>query len=418
MNNSGSVVFLTFLFLVSLFLSWYSFQAFKTVLGEGGYEKFKVVYFSVYWLLYSIYIIYVFLAFMSVFREGEISNKSQSILNVLLTVTITQVTILLIMLGEDLFRGIQAGFNWLSSSTPQEKSYFPERRKFISQMALVLAAVPFSSFVYGIYKGKYNFKVLKETLYFDDLPPGFNGFTITQISDIHAGSFRDFSAVQKGIDLAKAQNSDLFVFTGDLVNRTADEIEPLLERFKEIKAPYGQYSILGNHDYGDYIQWDNPEDKVKNFDSLKAQHSRMDYKLLLDEHVTLEKDGSKIQLLGVENWGLGFKSKGNLNKALEGLNEQDFKILLSHDPTHWDEVIKNHPSKIQLTLSGHTHGMQFGIETPVFRWSPAKYRYPNWAGLAEKAGRFLYVNRGFGFHAFAGRVGIWPEITVITLKTK
>lgn len=418
MNNSGSVIFLIVLFLISLFLSWYAFQALKTILGNWEASIGRSIYYSIYWLFFGVYITYVMLAFIAIVQEGEISNKSQSVLNILLTVTVTQVTIILFLMGEDVYRGVQAGFNYLSNHSTIQNAYLPGRRKFISQLALVIAAFPFISFVYGIYKGKYNFKVFRETLYFEDLPKAFDGFTITQISDIHAGSFRDYPAVQKGIDLAKAQHSDLFVFTGDLVNRTADEIDPLLKQFKEIKAPYGQFSILGNHDYGDYIRWSNAEDKIKNFESLKAQHALMDYKLLLDEHVTLEKEGERVQLLGVENWGVGFKSKGDLEKAMEGLDEKDFKILLSHDPTHWEKIVKNHSSKIHLTLSGHTHGMQMGIETPVIRWSPAKYRYPNWAGLAEQAGRYLYVNRGFGFHAFAGRVGIWPEITVITLKKK
>ncbi|MEX2595141.1 MAG: metallophosphoesterase [Anditalea sp.] len=358
------------------------------------------------------------LNFLTIVQAGEISSKSQSVLNILLTVTITQLTVIFFLFGEDIFRGLTGGVNFFTNNSPNGSRLIPGRRKFVSQLALLIAAFPFLSFVYGITRGKYNFKVIKETLYFEDLPEAFDGFTITQISDVHAGSFKDYQAVQRGIDLAKAQKSDLFVFTGDLVNRTADEIEPLLAQFKEIKALYGQYSILGNHDYGDYIHWPTAEDKTKNFNALKAQHNSLDYRLLLDEHVTIEKDGEKIQLLGVENWGVGFKSKGDLEKALIGVNEKDFKILLSHDPSHWEEVVKHHPSNIHLTLSGHTHGMQMGIETPVIRWSPAKYRYPNWAGLAEQAGRFLYVNRGFGFHAFAGRVGIWPEITVIKLKKK
>jgi predicted MPP superfamily phosphohydrolase len=416
MNNFGSIIFLAILFLILLFLSWYVFQAFKTVVG--GINFSKTVLNVAYWLIFGSYIIYVMKTMLTIVQEGEISSHSQAGLNVLLTVGITQLTVVLFLLGEDLYRGVQGGINFITDKSSANNSYLPGRRKFVSQLALVVAAFPFLSFVYGIAKGKYNFKVMKETLYFDDLPDAFDGFTITQISDIHAGSFRDYDAVQRGIELAKAQNSDLFVFTGDLVNRTADEIDPLLEQFKHLKAPYGQYSILGNHDYGDYLQWPSPEDKIRNFKALKAKHAQMDYRLLLDEHVTIEKDGEKIQLLGVENWGVGFKSKGDLDKALKGVAQKDFKILLSHDPSHWDEVVKNHSSKVHLTLAGHTHGMQFGIETPLIRWSPAKYRYPNWAGLAEKAGRYLYVNRGFGFHAFAGRVGIWPEITVLELRKK
>jgi len=418
MSNFGSFVFLSILSLFSLILSWYVFQALKTVLTNWGNPTGKYVVYLVYWLLTGAYIFFIISSVVTISRTVEISGNAQMGLNIFLTVTITQATIILFLLGEDLFRGVQTGVNFFSSNVSNSQSYVPDRRKFISQMALLIAAVPFVGFVYGIIKGKYNFKVFKETLYFDDLPDAFDGFTITQLSDIHAGSFKDFTAVQRGVDLAREQNSDLFVFTGDLINVSAKEISPLVEKFKQINAPYGQFSILGNHDYGDYTQWSSPEEKVKNFADLKASHSKMGYRLLLDEHVTIEKDGAKIQLLGVENWGVGFKSKGDLEKALRGVNQKDFKILLSHDPSHWEKVVKEHPSKIHLTLSGHTHGMQMGVETPWIRWSPAKFRYPNWAGLAEQAGRYLYVNRGFGFHAFAGRVGIWPEITVIELKKK
>src|SRR5690606_25445423 len=193
----------------------------------------------------------------------------------------------------------------------------------------------------------------------------FDGFTITQLADIHAGSFKDITAVRKGIDLAKQQRSDLVVFTSDLINVAADEVSPFIDAFKEIKAPDGQSSNLENHDYRDYTQWPTPEDKVKNFDQLKSSHAKMAFRLMLDEHVTIKKDGEHLQLLGVENWGVGFKSKGDLEKALRGVNKNDFKILLSHDPTHWDAVAKTHPSNIHLTLSGHTHGMQIGLETPI-----------------------------------------------------
>ena len=283
-------------------------------------------------------------------------------------------------------------------------------------MAVLVAAVPFTGFLYAMLKGKYDFRVHRETLYFDDLPEAFDGFTITQLSDIHSGSFDDTAAVQRGIDLAKEQNSDLFVFTGDLVNNAAWEIEPYISRFAALKAPYGQFSILGNHDYGDYIEWKSRQEKADNLERLKAHHGTMGYRLLLDEHVTIEKDGRKIALIGVQNWGKGFIQIGDLDKALQGVDKETFKICLSHDPTHWEEKIRWHPANVHLTLSGHTHGAQFGVETDKFRWSPVEYRYLDWAGLANEKDRFLYVNRGFGFLAFSGRLGIWPEITVITLK--
>lgn len=271
-------------------------------------------------------------------------------------------------------------------------------------------------FIYGIIKGKYAYRVIKHTLFFDDLPQNFDGFTITQISDVHAGSFQNPKAVQRGIDLIKAQQSDLFVFTGDLVNNKAEEIKPWISYFSQIKAPFGQFSILGNHDYGDYIKWESESEKSANLQQLKKYHQELGFRLLLDEHVTLHKGTEQIILAGVENWGIGFGERGDLNKAMIDVKPNDFKILLSHDPTHWDEEVKKLPSKIHLTLSGHTHGMQFGIEAFGIKWSPVKYRYAHWAGIASENGRYLNINRGFGFLGFSGRIGIWPEITVIELK--
>jgi predicted MPP superfamily phosphohydrolase len=250
------------------------------------------------------------------------------------------------------------------------------------------------------------------------LPAAFDGFTITQLSDIHSGSFDDVAAMQKGIDLAIAQKSDLFVFTGDLVNNAASEIEPYLNRFGSIKAPYGQFSILGNHDYGDYIEWKSPEAKAANLETLKQHHKTLGYRLLLNENVTIEKGGQKISLIGVQNWGRGFIQMGDLNKALRDVPKDAFKVLLSHDPTHWEDHVRYNSANIHLTLSGHTHGAQFGVEIPGFKWSPVKYKYLDWAGLANHNERYLYVNRGFGFLAFSGRLGIWPEVTVIELKKK
>ena len=273
-------------------------------------------------------------------------------------------------------------------------------------------------FIYGMVRGKYAYRVIRHVLEFDDLPEAFNGFTITQISDVHAGSFQNRNAVRKGIEMINKQQSDLFVFTGDLVNNKASEIMPWVELFSTIKAPYGQFSVLGNHDYGDYVNWESEANKKANLDQLKALHKQMGYRLLLDEHVVINKDGQRIILAGVENWGLGFGQRGDLQKALFGVSPTDFKILLSHDPTHWESEIKLQPSKIHLTLAGHTHGMQFGLEAFGIKWSPVKYRYAHWAGIKEENGRYLNINRGFGFLGFSGRVGIWPEITVIELRRK
>lgn len=271
-------------------------------------------------------------------------------------------------------------------------------------------------FVYGMVVGKYNYKVIKHTLHFNSLPAEFDGFKIVQISDVHAGSFQNRKAVQRGIELIREQNADLFVFTGDLVNNKAEEIKPWIEDFSKIKAKYGQFSVLGNHDYGDYIKWDSEAAKVANLNLLKEYHRLLGFDLLLDRHVEIKKGGEKIVLAGVENWGIGFGERGDLTKAVSGTLLDDFKVLLSHDPTHWEAQVKGFPNRVDLTLAGHTHGMQFGVEAFGIKWSPVKYRYSHWAGIKENNGRVLNINRGFGFLGFSGRIGIWPEITVIELK--
>jgi predicted MPP superfamily phosphohydrolase len=284
--------------------------------------------------------------------------------------------------------------------------------------ASAMLALSILIFVYGMIRGKYAYRVIKHVLEFEDLPEAFDGFTITQISDVHAGSFKNPKAVKRGVDLVKQQQSDLFVFTGDLVNNKASEMLPWMDVFSTIKAPYGQFSVLGNHDYGDYVKWENEANKKANLEQLKTVHQNLGYRLLLDEHVEIKKDGHKIILAGVENWGLGFGERGDLSKALRGVSNTDFKILLSHDPSHWESEVKSSPAKVHLTLAGHTHGMQFGLEAFGIKWSPVKYRYAHWAGIKEENGRYLNINRGFGFIGFSGRVGIWPEITVIELKKK
>jgi hypothetical protein len=412
MKKVGGTIFIVILLSFIFFLDWYVFQGVKTILPGNYLSQGKMIY----WIIAGAIALWLGFTFYTIMQEGKISPSSQQSLNLFLVIIVTQLTIILFLFGEDLVRGIGSVYKYVTASLDENGTLMASRRKFVSQLAFAVAAVPMTGFIYGIIKGKYDFRTIRKTLYFKDLPEAFEGFTITQLSDIHAGSFNDYEAVKKGADMAAAQQSDLFVFTGDLVNHKADEIDPMMDIFSKIRAPFGQFSILGNHDYGDYTSWPSQEAKAQNLSSLKDKHKQMGFDLLLDENRVIEKDGQKISLMGVENWGLGFQSKGDLEKALQNVPDEAFKVLLSHDPTHWDEQVKNHPKNIHLTLSGHTHGMQMGIETPFIRWSPAQYRYTNWAGIAEQAGKYLYVNRGFGFHAFAGRVGIWPEITVIELR--
>lgn len=294
---------------------------------------------------------------------------------------------------------------------------FPARNFYVSEITVVVATLIFMAIVFGLTRGRHFYRVRKETIYFPDLPEAFDGFTITQLSDIHSGSLTNSKGVQKGIDLANAQQSDLLLFTGDLVNNVATEMEPWVEGFTKLSAPYGKYSVLGNHDYGDYIRWESKAAKEANMRRLREIHTEIGFELLLNDAVTLTKHGQRIALIGVENWGKGsFHKYGDLKKATVNVPPESFKILMSHDPSHWDEVTLDRDQHIHLMLAGHTHGMQFGIELFGFKWSPIQYMYRQWAGLYNRDGKYLYVNRGFGYHGLKGRIGVWPEITVLTLK--
>lgn len=419
MHKAGFFKIFLIIAAITLLLDWYVFYGLKTFVKDWKSKGRKQAVLFGY-LLTSVVITVLLLGGFGSFSTAKgMTPYHEWVLSLFITFFITKIFFTLILLIGDigrLFYG--AGNRIVNHDHKSGEPFFPARRKFISEIAILFAAVPFTAFFYAMLKGKYDFKLFRQTVYFDDLPDAFDGFTITQISDIHSGSFDNAEAVQRGIDLAKMQNSDLFVFTGDLVNNAAWEIEPYLAKFSQLKARYGQFSILGNHDYGDYIQWNSKAEKEANLEKLKQHHQTLGYRLLLDENLVIEKGGQKISLLGVQNWGRGFVQVGDLDKALRGVDKESFKILLSHDPTHWEEKVRFHQTKIHLTLSGHTHGAQFGVETTGLRWSPVQYRYMDWAGWAEQNGRQLYVNRGFGFLAFSGRLGIWPEITVITLKKK
>ena len=385
----------------------YTFQAFKTI------SKSKIIRYSFLLISIAVYINFFVIAFTYDRTQGQ-TPQFQMAMGLLLTVSIPKLVIIFVLFGEDIYRWI---LKLISAISSEETKHLASRRKFISQIALGLAAIPFTGFIYGIIQGKYNYKVLKYSLTFDDLPEAFDGFTITQISDIHSGSFTNKEKIQYGVDLINEQKSDVMLFTGDLVNNKADEMDNWVDVFDKLEAKEGKFSVLGNHDYGDYMKWKKPQDKIDNFKAVKDIHKKIGFDLLLDEHRYLEKDGQRIALLGVENWGKGFNQSGDLQKASSKIQKEDFKILMSHDPSHWESVVKQDDFNYQLTLSGHTHGLQMGIEIPgFFKWSPSKYVYKQWAGLYQEFGRYINVNRGFGYHAFPGRVGIWPEITVIELK--
>ncbi|MEK7256572.1 MAG: metallophosphoesterase [Bacteroidota bacterium] len=410
----GNIIMAIIPLLIFLLLDLYVFQGVKTLTAPLQSQALRTGIHWAFWLISAGLPLFVF---FSLFQLGRSSSVFTASVSIFITLFVTKLVFVLVLMGGDLARLAQGGWQWFTGSGG-ETAFLPERRRFVSQLALGVAAVPFVGFLYGITKGKYNFKVHRHTLFFDDLPAAFDGFRIAQISDVHSGSFDDAEAVRRGVDLLVEQQADLFVFTGDLVNNFAHEFEPWLPVFSKIKAPFGQFSILGNHDYGDYVGWKSQEEKRANLDKLKQHHAATGFRLLLDESIEIEKDGEKITLLGVENWGVGFGKKGDLQKAMQGVPGDAFKILLSHDPSHWDKQVKNFDSHIHLTLSGHTHGMQMGVEIPGLRWSPVQLKYPKWAGIYEESGKYINVNRGFGFLGFAGRVGIWPEITVLELRRR
>jgi predicted MPP superfamily phosphohydrolase len=394
--------------LIYAIVDFYAFQAIKTITKNNWVHYLH--------LAISVLVVGNFIFQFTQESTGRVLTPEKSYaLGFLLTIMALKLVVVPIMFGEDVFRLFEGTYNKLFVN--KETFYLPSRRKFISQVAMGIAAIPFASLLYGMYKGKYNFRVLNYTLHFDDLPEAFNGYKITQISDIHSGSFDNKEKIEYAVNLINEQASDTILFTGDLVNNTASEMDPWVDTFSKLKAKDGIFSIMGNHDYGDYVRWNSKEDKDQNLERLKDIQKQLGFDLLLNENRFIEKDDERIAIIGVENWGKGFKQKGDLNKASQGVNSDDFKIVLSHDPTHWNEVIVPHQDHYHLTLSGHTHGMQFGIEVPGWiKWSPVKWRYKHWAGIYEQANQFINVNRGFGFLAYPGRVGIWPEITVIELK--
>lgn len=332
---------------------------------------------------------------------------------------VSKAVILIVMFGDDVRRGVL----WLigkmksvpESSAPAEGI---SRSVFLSRLALLLGAGIVGGFIHGI-SNRYRYQVKKVKIRFPNLPAAFAGMKIVQISDIHSGSFDDVAAVQKGVQMALDLKPDIIFFTGDLVNDRSSEVGEYQQVFSKLKAPMGVYSILGNHDYGDYVSWPSEEAKRANLDMLKKIHADMGWRLMMNEHIVLERGSDKIALLGIENWGAKahFPKYGSMPDAYQGLPEKNipFKILLSHDPSHWTAQVRPQYPDIDLTLSGHTHGMQFGVEIPWLKWSPVQYIYKQWAGLYREGRQYLYVNRGFGFLGYQGRFGILPEITLIEL---
>ena len=395
------ILFFIFIF----FIDFYSYKSIKNI------NNSKILKYS--YFITSLFVVFYFFLEYKIQPNGY--SKSLS-LGLLIAFYSPKFILVLFNLTEDVFRFLISVYNRLRKRNMIIK--LPSRRKFISKLGIGLASIPFVSLNLGMVWGKNNIKVLNYTLFFDNLPSSFDGFKLTQISDLHAGNLDNLDDLERTVKLINSQNSDVIFFTGDLVNNEADELIPWITTLSKLSAKDGVYSILGNHDYGDYRSWPTELEKKKNFAKLKKYQKKIGFDLILNDSRFIYKGGQKLAIVGVENWSNAFRKYADLSLATKKIKSSDFKILLSHDPTHWQEKILQGEDDYPLTLSGHTHGGQFGIEIPGYlKWSPVKWRYKYWAGIYKEKNKYLNVNRGLGTTAVPGRVGIWPEISVITLKS-
>ena len=414
-----SVLFISFFFVVILAIDLYTYRGLRVSLSTSEF-KHKNIIFLIHWIIPVLFLFATF--FIKQMRAGLLTNDYTFMflyLGAFVLLYVPKLVFVSFQLFNDLVR--LAGFITQKMSTDgssiSEVANKMTRTAFLSQIGLGLAAIPFLSIIWGMAKGRFNFKVREETLSFSHLPEEFDGFRVLQISDMHIGSFMDNKdKVEAAVEMINSQHADIVCFTGDMVNDKATELEGWEDILSKIKAKAGKYAVLGNHDYGHYVDWGSEEEKIANLNDLLERQKRMGFRTLNNESMILQRGESKIALVGVENWGTPpFPQYGDYDKAVSKVEEIPFKMLLSHDPSHWDEKILQ-KTDVALTLSGHTHGMQMGIEIPGFRWSPVKYRYKRWGGMYNEDNQYLYVNIGFGFIAFPGRVGTPPEITVIELK--
>ena len=400
-----------------ILLDIYVFQALKIVAHPAGNRSRSVIY-AIYWTI-SIGALVMLLILPYVHFAHQAKFLRTTLFAIVMGLFFAKVVAALFFFIDDIRRGTQWAATKLFSSGDTGTGVGGDkitRSAFLSWAGMIAGGGLFGVLLNG-FNNKYHYQVKKIALSFKNLPAAFRGLKIVHISDIHSGSLMDKKAVMKGVERILTEKPDLILFTGDLVNNTAQEMDGFIEVFNKLNAPLGVYSTLGNHDYGDYVDWKSGDEKRENLEKLKKIHADMGWKLLMNEHIVFEKGDDKIALLGVENWSAKarFPKYGNMEKAYTGANNYPFKILMSHDPSHWDAEIRPKYSDIDLMLSGHTHGMQFGVELPGFKWSPVQYVYRQWAGLYESDAQKLYVNRGYGFIGYPGRVGILPEITVLEL---
>lgn len=410
-------------FIVAL-VEFYFFTGVQTIIKDYTPQR-KFTIQIVYWVISGFTICVFSCTYFYPIQDWPAFFRGY-VFSILFVLFISKIIGSVFLLVDDVGRIFRWGYQYATTFNEPEKREGISRLKFLTYMSTAFFAVPFVSLFYGAVRGVFRYKTHRVKLKFPHLPEAFDGLKIVQISDIHTGSFaEETSHLAEAFDQIMELKPDVIFFTGDLINDVATETDGFLPVYQKLKAPMGVYSILGNHDYGDYMQWPTPEHKRQNLDALKKVHADAGWRLLINEHVALEKDGQRIAVLGVENWGgsMHFPKYGKMDEAHKGTDAYDFKILLSHDPSHWSKQVKGNYKDVDLTLSGHTHGFQFGVEIPgLIKWSPVQYVYPQWAGLYRHGEQYLYVNRGLGcvgrekVSIYKGRVGIWPEITLIELK--
>ena len=415
------LIFLSFFALIFIAIDYYVFQGVKLLTNGLNSNTRKVIHYA-YWSI-------TILSFAGYFtyhlvNPDLVGSKTRTFIMVGIFMNyFSKIFAVFFLFVDDIIRLGQ----WIYEQfAPKSKELATEtsqqgitRSQFLAKTGLIVSAVPFTGMAYGIISGAHDYRIRRKTVYLPNLPKAFDGIKVAQLSDIHSGSFFNKTAVKGGIDMLIKEKPDVVLFTGDLVNNRADEVKDYVPIFEKVKAPMGVYSVLGNHDYGDYVSWSSPQAKTQNLENLKKAHGTMGWQLLMNEHVKLKTNNEEIALIGIENWGGKgrFPKYGKLNKAYAGTEDMPVKLLLSHDPSHWDAQVRKEYTDIDIMFAGHTHGMQFGVEIGGLKWSPVQYMYKQWAGLYKEGNQHLYVNRGFGYLGFPGRVGMPPEITILELKS-
>jgi uncharacterized protein len=420
-NFTSFVMIFLIVVAIMFFVDLYTYKGIKVLLSNTKSIPFKQIIFGFFWLSSIAMILVVFIGyfFRSSTRNVNLFTLYYYFFGAFLILYIPKILFITFHFTEDIIYASRWIINKFQSAggITGSTGVTITRSKFLSQIGMVLASLPFLTFIWGIVRGRFNFKIEPVTIKFHNLPKAFNDLRIVHISDLHIGSFKGFDKqVEEAVSMVNAQQPDLILFTGDLVNNFYEEMDGWEPVLRKLQARLGKYAVLGNHDYGKYYNWPTKADEKANFLKIENAYKEIGFKLLNNTAEILEADGEKIAIIGVENWGLPpFPQKGDYEVASKNVQDIPFKILLSHDPNHWDKKIAG-KTDVDLTLSGHTHGMQFGIQIAGFKWSPSQYKFKHWSGLFKEGKQYLYVNTGLGFIGYPGRVGMPPEITIIELK--